>query len=106
MKQIQPEELARLLAAGEEWTLLDVREREEWEYCRLPDALWKPLSELTTWDEDAAELPERLVVYCHHGVRSAQVCARLRALGHPGPVNLAGGIDRWSRAVDPELPRY
>jgi len=106
MNQLQPNEIQARIAAGESLTLVDVRELDEWEYCRLPGALLRPLSEIASWESELAALPGELVIYCHHGVRSARVCARLIALGHPGPINLAGGIDRWSMTVDPNLPRY
>jgi rhodanese-related sulfurtransferase len=43
---------------------------------------------------------------CHHGIRSAQVCAYLAGQGFTKMVNLAGGIDRWSHEVDRGVPRY
>jgi rhodanese-related sulfurtransferase len=106
MKQIQPIELQACLASTAPPLLVDVREREEWDHCRLPDALFRPLSEIALWESELASHPGEIVIYCHHGVRSARVCARLMALGHPSPTNLAGGIDRWSQTVDAEVPRY
>ena len=57
--------------------------------------------------------PERLVdpgevvvVYCHHGMRSARAAGLLRARERPLAFSMAGGIDRWSCEVDPRLPRY
>ncbi|MFZ0593582.1 MAG: rhodanese-like domain-containing protein, partial [Bryobacteraceae bacterium] len=47
-----------------------------------------------------------LIVYCHHGVRSLQVVSWLRENGVESCYSLAGGIDRWSREVDPSVPRY
>ena len=47
-----------------------------------------------------------VVVYCHHGIRSLSGAAILSAAGFPNVVSLAGGIDRWSLAVDPAVPRY
>jgi len=61
------------------------------------------------------EIPARLheldpdadiVVYCHHGVRSANVAAFLAHRDFTSVANLTGGIDRWSLTVDPSLPRY
>jgi rhodanese-related sulfurtransferase len=106
MKQLQPDEVQARLAAGEPLLLVDVREQDEWQFCRLPEAVLRPLSEIKRWEAELADHPGELVIYCHHGVRSARVCARLIALGHPGPINLAGGIDRWSLTVDVEVPRY
>jgi len=50
--------------------------------------------------------PEReVVVYCHHGIRSAAVVPWLRSQEIPA-VNLRGGIDAWTLRVDPTLRRY
>ena len=43
---------------------------------------------------------------CHHGARSAQVVAFLERAGFTSAYNLAGGIDAWSRDVDPGVARY
>jgi adenylyltransferase/sulfurtransferase len=55
-----------------------------------------------------AELdPEReVVVYCHHGIRSAYAVAMMRQAGFANPRNLLGGIDAWAQIVDPEMPAY
>ena len=47
-----------------------------------------------------------LVVYCHHGVRSLGVVAALREAGFESVRSMAGGIDRWSREVDPSIATY
>jgi rhodanese-related sulfurtransferase len=61
------------------------------------------------------EVPERLVeiphdrpviVYCHTGTCSAMVAGFLEHLGYRNVANLNGGIDAWSRDVDPAVPRY
>jgi rhodanese-related sulfurtransferase len=39
-------------------------------------------------------------------VRSLSAAEYLRRLGHADVCSLAGGIDAWSCAVDPTLPRY
>jgi rhodanese-related sulfurtransferase len=43
---------------------------------------------------------------CHHGMRSQQVANYLQQQGFTQVVNLAGGIDAWSSAIDPDVPRY
>jgi rhodanese-related sulfurtransferase len=47
-----------------------------------------------------------VVCICHHGARSAQVVAFLERSGFASAYNLAGGIDAWSRDVDPGVARY
>lgn len=89
--------------------LLDVR--EPWEVAlaaiEVPGA--------TTRFVPMREIPARLgeldpaqpvVCICHHGARSAQVVAFLERMGFASAYNLAGGIDAWSRNVDPGVARY
>ena len=47
-----------------------------------------------------------VVCICRHGARSAQVVAFLERSWFESVYNLAGGIDAWSRDVDPSLARY
>jgi sulfur-carrier protein adenylyltransferase/sulfurtransferase len=103
--EITPRALAERLRAGEPPELLDVREPYEWSIARLPGARLVPLDVLP----DAVETLDRgaeLIVYCHHGVRSAAAVAWLRERGFVRARNLTGGIDRWSREVDPSTRRY
>ena len=43
---------------------------------------------------------------CHHGVRSLQVAYFLKHHGFSDVINLAGGINAWSREVDTAVPLY
>ncbi len=103
---ISPEQLKELLAQKKQIRLIDVREEEEWGICHLPEAELFPLSKLHQSQEELMEAEEALVVYCHHGLRSADVCSQLRFLGKENVYNLDGGIDRWAAEVDPSLPSY
>ena len=107
MSSISPTELAARLGSPLPPRLLDVREAEEHAFCALPGTVLVPLSEL---QERAGEIAgwkdEEVVVYCHHGVRSAHAIGFLRGLGFAKLTNLSGGIDRWSVEVDPRTPRY
>jgi adenylyltransferase/sulfurtransferase len=111
--EIAPEDLAARLAAGEPTLLVDVREPWEHEHCALDDSTLAPVSGP---DPDAGAIslldlapPEGALVvcYCHHGVRSLAAVRLLRERKvAPGAVSLRGGIDLWSRRVDPSVPRY
>ena len=106
--EISPAELAEQLSGPPEKrpALLDVRFPYENAYVALPDSVLIPLPEL---DERADELEalrgRPVVVYCHHGVRSLDGAAYLISRGLDA-VSLHGGIDLYSRLVDPKLPRY
>lgn len=104
--QLTVAELKRKLDAGEPVYLVDVRNYDEHAYCRLPDSLLVPLPELAgRVDEVEPPAGAAVVVYCHHGVRSLSGAAILRAAGHEA-ASLSGGIDAWSRLIDPAVPRY
>jgi len=104
---ISATDLATRLAAGQPHTLLDVREPWEADIAELPGSLLVPLDVVI---RDAAGVAERLsddplVIVCHHGMRAETARRALDAVGVTGVV-LTGGLDAWSREIDPALPRY
>ena len=102
---ITPREFGERVREGRDLLLVDVREPDEYELARVEGARLLPLSLFNEWAPSLD--PERETVFiCHHGVRSAQVCAFLARQGFRKLYNLAGGIDRWSAEVDPSVPRY
>src|SRR4051812_9665217 len=107
VREIQVDELARKMDAGEAVYLVDVRQPWENEYCRLPGTVLIPLPELQARVEEV-QPPEGalVVVYCHHGIRSMSGAAVLNSAGIENAVSLAGGIEAWSRIIDPKVPRY
>ena len=106
--EISVQETQRLLAAeGADLRLIDVRDPEEYEHCRLPRAELIPLSTLPT--DAAAKLPDKaaqILLYCHHGMRSARAADYLRQMGYTNARSVAGGIDRWAHEIDPTTPTY
>jgi adenylyltransferase/sulfurtransferase len=103
--EITPAALSARLERGEAPLLLDVREPHEWAIARLPDARLVPLNTLPD-ALDTLDRSEEIVVYCHHGLRSAAAVDWLREQGFARARNLVGGIDRWTRDVDPTMRRY
>ena len=101
-------EVKRRLDAGERLHLIDVRQPEEHAIARIEGSQLVPMAEipnhLQELEERADEAP--LVVFCHHGMRSANVVQWLRGQGITECQNMAGGIDAWSTDVDPAVPRY
>lgn len=104
--QIQPLEVKRLLDSGASVVLLDVRQPDEHAFCALPGSVLIPLGELPARVAELDPSDDLVVVYCHHGVRSLRGAAILTQAGFPNVASMAGGIDRWSQAVDPTVPRY
>jgi rhodanese-related sulfurtransferase len=100
-----PAELAARLKRGESVLLIDVREPVEYEIARIEGARLLPLSSFQEWS-GTLDSSQEIVFMCHHGIRSAQVCAFLAQQGFDKLFNLAGGIDRWSEEVDNNVPQY
>lgn len=103
--EIGPRDLRAERERNPNLVLLDVREPFEWDIAHLDGARLIPLGAL------AARLRELdghadIVAYCHHGMRSLQAVDILRAAGFSKVRSLNGGIDSWSREVEPNLPRY
>ncbi len=106
VSQIHPNDLKAMLDAGAPVLLVDVRQPEEHAYCALPGSVLIPLGELHARAAEVEPGEALVVVYCHHGVRSLSGAAILRQAGLPNVASLAGGIDLWSLAIDPAVPRY
>jgi rhodanese-related sulfurtransferase len=102
---ITPKQLDERIRRGESLRLIDVREPIEFELARIEGAELLPLSRFDEWAHSLSPEDE-IVVMCHHGIRSAQVCMALAREGFGKLYNLAGGIDRWSYEVDPSVPQY
>jgi rhodanese-related sulfurtransferase len=102
--EISVDELERRNAAEEPFVLLDVREPDEIAMASIPWATVIPMREIPA---RMPELPRdtQIVCMCHHGGRSERVAEFLAANGYDA-VNLTGGIDAWSRAIDSDVPRY
>lgn len=108
--EISPSETAQLLQAAREgnrsdFVLLDVREHVEFQTASVEGSLLIPMREIPTrlneLDPDA-----HIVTMCHAGVRSMNVALWLRDQGFDRVQSMRGGIDAWSRTVDPAIPRY
>ena len=110
---MSPSDLKGRLDRGEAVVVLDVREDHERDFCAIPLPpnaidLHIPMGQVPSGLERlrtaAASAP--LVVYCHLGMRSMTVASWLVKRGLLEVLNLEGGSDAWSAAVDPDVPRY
>jgi molybdopterin/thiamine biosynthesis adenylyltransferase/rhodanese-related sulfurtransferase len=104
MPEITPVELAERLRAGNV-DLIDVRERNEWDFARIPGARLIPLGEFPA-AIDSLDRTRDIVLQCRSGTRSGKALRQLQAAGFTRVWNLAGGILRWSDDVDPSVPKY
>ena len=105
--EITPEALKSLLESGDsDVIVLDVREPWEIETASLAGSTNIPMNDIPTRFNVELDLEKHIIVVCHHGVRSMTVTAWLRQQGLERVQSLRGGIDRWSREIDPKVPLY
>jgi rhodanese-related sulfurtransferase len=103
--EITPVDVKARLDRGEKVHLVDVREPWEYDLCRIEGAKHVPLGSLAASLQTLPDVDE-VICYCHHGMRSLDAATWLRFQGIERAKSLAGGIERWSLDVDPNVPRY
>lgn len=111
--EITVQQVHQNIEDGRQFILLDVREHYELPRAALndPRVTVAPLSrlaqvQLAGLPEGAQDKEAAIVIFCHHGVRSAQVTQWLRQQGWQNVVSMAGGIDAWANEIDPSVGKY
>lgn len=104
--EITPEELKHKLDAKEELTILDCREPWEHQAANIAGSTLIPMDQIPARVNQELDPDDHIVVVCHHGVRSANVAAWMKQQGFERVQSLRGGIDRWSRVIDSNVPIY
>jgi rhodanese-related sulfurtransferase len=103
--ELVPLQVKHRLDAGEPLRLLDVREPWECAIAQLAGSVNIPMGEIAArWQELDADAD--IVVVCKAGSRSRRVAQFLSAQGFARVANLSGGIDAWTRDIDPSLASY
>jgi len=105
--EITIQEANALLASQPKPRLIDVREEDEFAFCKIEGSELLPLSKFV--QDFASTLPDKsqkILLFCHHGMRSLRAAEYLSGAGYTGVKSISGGIDAWSVEIDPEVPRY
>jgi len=103
--EISPAEAASLIKQGQ-IRLIDVREPWEVATARIDGSVPIPMGDIPARAHQELNPDERLVIVCHHGVRSMNVTVWLRNQGFEQAQSMRGGIDAWSRFIDDSVPLY
>jgi monothiol glutaredoxin len=103
VRQLSPKDLARMLQSEPRPRLIDVRTEREHGIAHIAGGV---LLEDAEQELESLERDTPLVFYCHTGVRSQNAAEQYLREGFTRVFNLAGGIDAWSREVDPSVARY
>ncbi len=103
--EITSVELKQRMDRGEKPMIVDVREPNEYQICRIPGSELIPLGDVP---KRFGELDpnEEVIVHCKSGVRSARAADFLRSVGFKRVLNLKGGILDWIDKVDPSQAKY
>lgn len=111
--EITVHEVKNRLDDGEPFIWLDVREPNEQQLAAIADerVVAAPLSTIAQRYLDALppvalDKDADIIVFCHHGIRSAQVTVWLQNQGWTRVLNMAGGIDAWAKEVDRTVGVY
>ena len=107
--EITPSDTLTLFTTSEnaECLLLDYRTQEEYSIAKIQQAKLIPMQEISErLDELESWKPKRVIVHCHHGVRSLRVAKWLRERGFEKAQSLKGGIEAWSTEIDSSIPKY
>ena len=103
--EITPREVKDRLDRGEKLLLIDVREPHEHALCHIGGATLIPMGTIPA-NLQKLDSDDEVICFCHHGMRSLDVANWLRTKGVASAKSMAGGIDRWSTEIDPNVPRY
>ncbi|TYP77800.1 rhodanese-like domain-containing protein [Paenibacillus methanolicus] len=91
--QISSEKFVESLETGEikRSRIIDVREKEEWDYYHLEQSTWIPMQTIPV-RLDELDPEEELYIICAHGIRSDRVCAYMSEKGYSRLRNVEGGM--------------
>jgi rhodanese-related sulfurtransferase len=104
--EIETEAVKKLMEQSGAITLLDVREPWEFQAASIEGSKLIPMGDIPSRAHQELDPEAHIVVMCHHGVRSLNVTHWLRQQGFDNVQSMRGGIDAWSRTVDPKVPVY
>ena len=103
--EITVDELKKRLDRNDRVFILDVRNPEEFQICRIPGSTLLPLPELPQRFRELNQ-DQEMVIHCKSGMRSLKATNFLRQQGFRKVKNLQGGILAWATSIDPTMPKY
>ncbi len=104
-KEISPQLLKQMLDNNEDIILIDVREEDELNICKLNYSHHIPMRQLPS-KIDELDKNKKIVVYCRSGGRSMNCCDFLLRQGFRHVYNLSGGILAWADLIDNSVAKY
>ena len=93
--ELTPEQVQEMQSRGEKAVYLDVREPNEWNLGRLPQAVHLPRGNLETKVETLVDRSQRVVIYCARGNRSALAALTMKQMGYHNVASMSRGFLGW-----------
>ncbi len=94
--EVTPEQVREMQLRNESVIYLDVREPNEWNLGRLPQAVHLPRGNLETKVEAMIDRAQKVVVYCARGNRSALAALTMKQMGYQNVASMSRGFQGWA----------
>lgn len=99
IEEITPADLKNMQQSGQDFTLIDVRDKEDADKGMIPNAVNVSRGTLEyKIDEVTTDKNRKIVLYCGGGSRSALAAASLKKMGFKNVISLAGGYRGWKES--------
>jgi rhodanese-related sulfurtransferase len=95
IEEVTPEQVRDMQARNDRVVYLDVREPNEWNLGRLPQAIHLPRGNLETKVEGLIDRNQRVVIYCARGNRSALAALTMKQMGYENVASMSRGFQGW-----------
>ncbi len=97
--EMTAQQLQQRREQGEDLTVIDIRERDEWAQGHIPNSTFIPRGHLELQvEQHQSDREAPVVLYCAGGVRSALAARNLKDMGYENPISLIGGFNGWKNA--------
>ena len=96
IEEVTPEQVRDMQDRQEKVVYLDVREPNEWNLGRLPNAIHLPRGNLETKVEALIDRGQKVVIYCARGNRSALAALTMKQMGYENVASMARGFMGWA----------
>jgi len=104
VRPLSVKDLKAMRDRGEKIELFDTRTPREREQAKIEGDRVLDEEGIAYLEKLSRDTP--IAFYCHHGGRSRSAAEQFIQLGFSRVYNIDGGIDAWSRVIDPKVPTY
>lgn len=99
IEEISVQELKQWIDSGEQLTLVDIRERDEFIQGHVPSATFIPRGFLELQiEQHQTDRDKPVLVMCAGGVRSVLAARNLKEMGYSRVISVMGGFNGWKNA--------